>query len=462
VSAGKDVWGDPPNRETLVPPDRDAPVSANPPASPIRPADGPPRPFFGSRWTPRPEHVVELAPDAGLPAGFRAAGVAAGIKPSGNPDVGVLVCDAKTPVSAARFTSSRTAAAPVLLSRERCRLEALRVVLANSGCANAATGRRGLEDAAKTQGAAAQAVGADPAEVALASTGGISHLLPVEAVLKGILAASSRLRREGDAEFQQAIQTTDAFEKRACLEVRLPSGPVRLNAQCKGAGMISPRFATMLCFVQTDAVLQAHTADLLLGVCVKRSFDRCSVDGQLSTNDTAILMCSGASGVHVAPESEDELRLGEALDALLRTLAVMLVRDGEGAKRIARVLVRGGEAEGVEAVARAVANSPLVKTALHGGDHNWGRIAQAAGAALAAPAVASAFPGPLALDLSIEGTQVCAAGTAIDYDESALARAVQASEIEYEITLPGEGAETEVFFSDLSYEYVRVNAEYTT
>ncbi|HEY4997440.1 MAG TPA: bifunctional ornithine acetyltransferase/N-acetylglutamate synthase, partial [Solirubrobacteraceae bacterium] len=322
-------------------------------------------PFFRSRWVPAPGHVRELGRHAGLPAGFRAAGVAAGIKASGNPDVGLLVCDAPEPVSAARFTSSGTPAAPVLVTRERCRLEELRVILVNSGCANAATGRRGLDDAAKTQGAAAVAARVDPAAVALASTGGISHLLPVEAVLKGILQARSELAREGDTSFQEAIQTTDLFEKRANLEVQLPSGTVRLSAQCKGAGMISPRFATMLCFIETDAELSAETAELLLGVCVKRSFDRASVDGQLSTNDTAILIASGASGVKVRPESEDELRFGEALDALLRALAIMMVADGEGAKRIARVLVSGGHSDGVEAAARAVANSPLVKAALH-------------------------------------------------------------------------------------------------
>jgi glutamate N-acetyltransferase/amino-acid N-acetyltransferase len=434
VSAGNDVWGD-------------------------RTSDGPPRPFFHSRWTPRPEHVRELDPEAGLPAGFRAAGVACGIKPSGNTDLGIVICDSDRPVSAARFTATATPAAPVLLSQERCRLDALRAVLANSGCANAETGRRGLDDAAKTQGAAAMALGVQPDEVLLGSTGGISWYLPVDAALKGILDASSQLRREGDIDFQQAIQTTDALQKRANLEVELPSGTVRLSAQCKGAGMISPSFATMLCFVQTDAALEPHTADLLLGVCVKRSFDRCSVDGQLSTNDTAVLMCSGACGVHVEPESEDELRFGEALDALLRALGIMMVRDGEGAQRIARVVVRGGRVEGVEAVARAVANSPLVKTALHGADPNWGRLIQATGAALAGR---DWFPTPLVLDLSIEGTRVCSASAPVDYDQDALARALQGREIEYEIALPGEGAETEVFFSDLGHEYVRINAEYTT
>jgi glutamate N-acetyltransferase/amino-acid N-acetyltransferase len=416
---------------------------------------GAPRPFFRSRWVPPPAHVRELGGDAGLPAGFRAAGVVAGLKPSGNPDVGLLVCDAEEPVSAARFTATGTPAAPVLVSQERCRLSALRAVLANSGCANAATGRRGLDDAAKTQGAAALAVGVAPAEVALASTGAISHHLPVDAVLRGILDARPRLRSDGDRDFQRAIQTTDAFEKRASLEVTLPAGKVRLNAQCKGAGMISPRFATMLCFIQTDAALSPETADLLLGVCVKRSFDRASVDGQLSTNDTAILMCSGSSNVSVAPESEDELRFGEALDALLRQLAIMMVADGEGAGRIARTVVRGGHLPSAEAVARAVANSPLVKAALHGGDPNWGRIVQAVGGALPGTA-------PLAVDISIEGIPVCSAGAALAYDEAALAVAVGGREVEYEIDLPGEGAETEVFFSDLSAEYVRINSDYTT
>jgi glutamate N-acetyltransferase/amino-acid N-acetyltransferase len=417
--------------------------------------EGPTQPFFRSRWVPAPAHVRDLGPSAGLPSGFRASGVVCGIKPSGNPDLGLLVCDGEAPVSAARFTATGTPAAPVLVSQERCALNALRAVLANSGCANAATGARGLDDAAKTQGAAALAARVEPAEVALASTGSISHHLPVDAVLKGILAARERLSRDGDGDFQRAIETTDAFEKRASLEVRLASGPVRLSAQCKGAGMISPRFATMLCFIETDAALAVETAELLLGVCVKRSFDRASVDGQLSTNDTVILMCSGSSGVSVAPESDDELRFGEALDALLRQLAIMMVADGEGARRIARVVGRGGHLESVEAAARAVANSPLVKTALHGGDPNWGRIVQAIGGALTGTA-------PLAVDVAIEGVPVCSAGAAIPHDERAVARAVQAEEVEFEIGLPGEGAETEVFFSDLSHEYVRVNADYTT
>jgi glutamate N-acetyltransferase/amino-acid N-acetyltransferase len=410
--------------------------------------------FFSSRWVDVPEWVRE-DPAGGLPAGFRAAGVAAGIKPSGGTDIGLLVSDAPDTTSAARFTRSGVLAAPVLVTRERSRLDALRVVVANSGNANAATGGRGMDDAAKMQGAAAMAGGVQADQVAVASTGVIGVALDTRAVVGGLARASSELRNDGDGDFSAAIMTTDAFEKRARLEVDLSGGTVRLCAQAKGAGMISPAFATMLCFVQTDAALEAETADLLLGVCVKRSFDRISVDGQLSTNDTAILMCSGASGVPVEPESEDELRFGQALDALLRQLALGMVRDGEGAKRIGRVVVRGGHSDSVEEAARAVANSPLVKAALHGGDPNWGRIVQAVGMALPGAA-------PLAVDVGIEGVQVCAGGGAIPFDAEALAQAVARDEVEYVVELPGDGHETEVFFSDLSHEYVTINAEYTT
>jgi glutamate N-acetyltransferase/amino-acid N-acetyltransferase len=410
--------------------------------------------FFNSRWVERPGHVTEL--DGGLPAGFRAAGVAAGLKGGDALDVGLLVSDAPATTSAARFTRSGIVAAPVQLCRERCDLGGLRAVVVNAGNANAATGVPGLESAGATQIAASRLTGIDPAGVAVGSTGVIGVQLPVDRVLSGLEAARERLRPDGDADFAAAIQTTDAFEKRASMRVALPSGEVRLSAQCKGAGMISPSFATMLCFVQTDAALDAATADLLLGVTVKRSFDRISVDGQLSTNDTAILMCSGASGVEVAPESPDELALGEALDALLRQLALMIVRDGEGSKRIGRVVVRGGAVEPVERAARAVANSPLVKAALHGGDPNWGRIAQAIGGAL--------LDVPVELDIAIEGVPVCDVGGARAYDEDALARAVSRDEVEYAIGLnDGEArAETEVFFSDLSHEYVTINADYRT
>ncbi|HEV7494923.1 bifunctional glutamate N-acetyltransferase/amino-acid acetyltransferase ArgJ [Baekduia sp.] len=413
-----------------------------------------PTTFFRSRWVDVPDGVREV-PGAPLPQGFRAAGAAAGIKPSGGLDVGLLVSDSEETTSAARFTRSGTAAPPVLVTRDRARLNALKAIAVNSGNANAATGGRGMDEAARMQGAGAMMGRTTEDRVAVCSTGVIGVQLDGHKVVRGLLEAGKALAPEGIDDFQQSIMTTDLFEKRGTIEIDLPGGTVRLAAQSKGAGMIQPSFATMLCFIETDAIVAAETAELLLGVCVKRSFDRITVDGQLSTNDTAILLCGGASGIEVEPESEGELLFGQALDALLRQLAIDICRDGEGAQRVGRVTVRGGHGPNVERVGRAIANSPLVKTALYGGDPNWGRIAQAIGLALPDTA-------PLAYDIAIEGVQVCVAGNAVGHDEDDIKARVAREEVEYAIGLPGDGFETEVFFSDLGHEYITINAEYTT
>ncbi|MEA2124147.1 MAG: glutamate N-acetyltransferase / amino-acid N-acetyltransferase, partial [Solirubrobacteraceae bacterium] len=367
-----------------------------------------------------------------------------------NLDVGLLVSDAPETTSAARFTASSVLAAPVLVTRDRCDLTGLRAVAVNAGNANAATGGRGMDTAARMQGAAAMCAGVGEAAAAVCSTGVIGVQLDADRVVKGLAAARGDLSADY-ATFAEAMRTTDAFPKQATLRVELDAGAVTLSAQCKGAGMIQPNFATMLCFVQTDAALDAETCDLLLGVCVKRSFDRVSVDGQLSTNDTAILMASGASGVRVEPQTADEGKLGEALDALLRQLALLMIRDGEGAKRTGRVVVTGGPQGAVDRAARGVANSPLVQAALHGGAPHWGRIAQAVGGALPAPAT-------LDLDIAIENVTVCKEGVAVPHT----APDVTGFEVDYAVTLPGEGAAAEVFFSDLSHDYVTINADYTT
>jgi glutamate N-acetyltransferase / amino-acid N-acetyltransferase len=423
--------------------------------------------FFSSRWVQAPGHVRELDPTT-LPAGFRAAGAAAGLKPDGL-DVGVLFCEADDAVSAARFTTNARVGAPVIVSRESA-LDHLRAVVANAGCSNVGDGERGLETARATQREAAEALGISPDQVGVASTGVIGTELPREKVLAGVRACTDEIggeeaaARGPDAEadpapgadaFAHAILTSDSGPKRASFEVALPSGAsIVLAAQAKGAGMIAPRHATMFCFIETDAAMEQHTLDLLTGVCVKRSFDRISVDGQLSTSDTVFAIASGASGVRIAPESQDELAFGEALDALLRQLALLMVHDGEGATRVARIVVRG-RPDAVEPVARSIAYSPLVKTALYGGDPNFGRILQAAGQAWP--------PGEaFVADLEIEGVQVVAAGDAIETDLAKLAPLVQGDEIEFALTIPGSGGETEVYFSDLSPEYVRFNSEYTS
>jgi glutamate N-acetyltransferase / amino-acid N-acetyltransferase len=407
--------------------------------------------FFRSRWVEQPAHVKELD-SATLPQGFRAAGVAAGLGPQERLDVGVLVSDEAETVSAARFTSNARVGAPVIASRE-ADVHRLRAIVTNAVCSNVGDGQRGLDTARATQQLAAELLGIEPAQVGVASTGVIGTELPREPLLAGVRAAADQLGPDAGA-FSESILTSDKSPKRACLEVQLDQGTVRLSAQAKGAGMVSPRFATMFCFVQTDAAMSAETIDLLTGVTVKRSFDRISVDGQLSTSDTVFALASGTSGVRVEPETEDELRFGEAMDVLLRQIALDMVADGEGAERVGRIVVRGAP-DTVEPVARAIANSPLVKTALHGADPNFGRILQAAG--MAYP------PGNgFVADLEIEGHQVVSAGDAVIDDLRELEPLVQGSEVEYALTLPGEGGETEVFFSDLSEAYVHFNSEYTS
>jgi glutamate N-acetyltransferase / amino-acid N-acetyltransferase len=408
--------------------------------------------FFQSRWVERPKHTRQLTP-TDLPAGFRAAGVAAGIKPEGL-DVGVLTSDEERTVSAARFTTNARAGAPVVISRA-ADLARLRAVVVNSGCSNVGDGRRGLETALAMQQAAAEKLGVQTAQVGVASTGLIGSELPRDKVVSGVNSACDALGPHAK-KFSEAILTSDRKPKRVCLEVRLKGGRVRLSAQAKGAGMISPRFATMFCFMQTDADLDPETIDLLTGVCVKRSFDRISVDGQLSTSDTVFALANGASGVKIDPESDDELRLGEAMDALMRQVAIEIVADGEGARRVGRILVQG-RPEAVEPVARSIANSPLVKAALHGGDPNFGRILQAAGQAWPADE-------PFVADLEVEGLQLVSAGEVVvePDDLGNIAELVSGDEIEYSLTLPGEGGETEVFFSDLSPEYVQFNSTYSS
>jgi glutamate N-acetyltransferase/amino-acid N-acetyltransferase len=407
--------------------------------------------FFRSRWVEPPAHVTELEP-TGLPAGFGAAGAAAGLKPEGL-DVGVLFCESGQTVSAARFTTNARVGAPVVVSRE-ADVAHLRAVVANAGGSNTGDGERGLETARAMQREAARELGIEPAQVGVASTGVIGTELPRDRVLAGIRDCCGALGSDTD-DFSRAILTSDAGPKRACLQVALPSGAsVRLAGQAKGAGMIAPRHATMFCFVQTDAALPQETLDLLVGVCVKRSFDRISVDGQLSTSDTVFAIAGGASGVTIQPETPDELAFGEALDALMRQLALEIVSDGEGARRVGRIVVRG-RPDAVEPVARSIAYSPLVKTALHGADPNFGRILQAAGQAW--PPGEAFVP-----DLEIEGMQVVSAGDALDFDLGDLAKRVDAPEVEYALTIPGSGGETEVYFSDLSEEYVRFNSEYTS
>jgi glutamate N-acetyltransferase/amino-acid N-acetyltransferase len=381
--------------------------------------------FFKSRWVEPPPGVEELDP-ARLAPGFEAGAVACGIKESGNTDAAVIVARSERCDSALLLTPNAAAAAPVRLCRESCDPSAIRAAAVKSGNANAATGEQGMRDAVAIQREAAEALGLEPSSVAVAATGKIGEALPMDNVLDGIRRASAALRADGGEDFAAAIMTTDAFPKRCTVRC----DGVTISAQAKGAGMIQPGFATMLCFVQTDAAVE--DAEAALRPAVEASFERITVDGQMSTNDTVLLQASGESG-RPLPEG--------LLDAVLLQLALEMVADGEGASRVGCVRVSGaaGEEE-AERAARAIANSPLVKTALFGRDPNWGRIAQAAGMGL------------VGVELPELGAEhIDAAEFASDADE-----------VELTLRLERGEAAAHVWFSDLGYEYVRINAEYTT
>jgi len=381
--------------------------------------------FFRSRWVNTPDGVEALDP-AQLAPGFRAGGAHCGLKGGGRTDVGLLVCDVEEVSSALLLTRNASAAAPIRVCRDAIDKERVRAAVVNSGNANAETGEQGYEDAFAMCRRAGKALGMEAASVAVAETGTIGVPLPIDNVLAGIDEAVESLSEGGGTAFSDAILTTDRWPKRCTLR----AGGVTLSAQAKGAGMIEPKMATMLCFVQTDAVVP--DADARLRAAVENSFNRITVDGQMSTNDTVLLQASGASG-RPLPEG--------LLEAVLMQLAIEIVRDGEGAARTARIEVTEAATQAeAERVARAIANSPLVKTALFGRDPNWGRIAQAAGAALVGE------------DLEEIGAE------AIDAAE--LGAETEEAEIGLRLGRGDRGAH--VWFSDLGCDYVKLNAEYTT
>jgi glutamate N-acetyltransferase / amino-acid N-acetyltransferase len=381
--------------------------------------------FFRSRWVKAPAGVEELDP-AELAPGFRAAGVACGLKGGGNTDLGLLTCDASNVGSALLLTRNAAAAAPVRVCREQCDGAGIRAAVVNSGTANAAVGERGYRDALAMRDAAGEALGLDARSVAIAETGRIGVPLAIEAVRRGVAEAASALSERGGEDFARAIMTTDRGPKRCTVRCE----GVTISAQAKGAGMIQPGFATMLCFAQTDA--QVPDPEPALRGAVADSFERITVDGQMSTNDTVLLQATGSS---------DRPLPDGLLHAVLLQLALEVVADGEGATRAGRIEVgEAASSEEAERVARAIANSPLVKAAFYGRDPNWGRIAQAAGMALAGEELEEL--GPDAIEAEELGSD--------------------SAEADIELRLARGDANAHVYFSDLTHEYVELNSEYTT
>jgi len=420
-----------------------------------------------------------MPPDLHLlsPKGFRAAAVHAGIRTASRaPDVGLLVCDALVP-AAAVFTTSKVIAAPVKVAREHVAHGRLRAVVVNAGNANACTGLHGELDARHACATVADTVGCDPRHVLPCSTGIIGHLLPMQKLERGIRAAAAA-RALGStprhaARFADAILTTDTVRKTAAAQVKFGGGGARSVARiagvCKGSGMIAPRMsvnsdalealgirhATMLAFLTTDAKVSPTVLRDALARATEATFNAVTVDQHTSTNDTAVILASGAGGARVSSQS-DVRNFTAALTDVCRALAYQIAADGEGATKVVTVIVSHAPDEpAARAIARSIADSPLVKCAMHGNDPNWGRIVSAAGYA------GVAFD-PERATLALQGRIVFRHGQPVTYDERQLSKLLAAREVSVHLSC-GNGKSTATCWTcDLSADYVRINADYRT
>ncbi|MBC7247858.1 MAG: bifunctional glutamate N-acetyltransferase/amino-acid acetyltransferase ArgJ [Actinobacteria bacterium] len=380
------------------------------------------------------------------PQGFLAAGASCGLKASGDLDLCLIVCEERCP-AAGVFTRNAFRAAPVLLTMKNLEDGYLQAVVANSGNANAWTGERGREDAALMAALAAECLGIPAEDVAVASTGVIGSHLDMEKINRGIRAAASGLKRDGSHEAAKAIMTTDKGPKEAAVSF----GGFTVGGIAKGAGMIRPEMATMLAFLTTDAKTSPPELAEGLRRAVDRTFNRITVDGCTSTNDMVVAMASGRSGVSLGAEE-----VAEAFLPVCSRLARAIVRDGEGATRLIVVRVHGArDLEEALLAARAVSESPLVKTAFFGRDPNWGRVVQALGAAIRDLDEAG-------VRVLFGGLEVAGGGHPVHADEAGLKKVMSSEEVELDIHLGRGDAEEEVLTCDLGYEYVRINAEYHT
>ena len=393
------------------------------------------------------------------PAGFKAAGVYAGIKPATHAwPLDVMLMTADRPVSAAAvFTTNKTIAAPVVVSRENLDLSKgrARAIVCNSGCANACTGDAGMAVARSTVEFVARQLGCRPDEVLVASTGVIGVDLSLDKVKDGVSKALAALTSDGHHNAMLAIMTTDPFPKETAVRVETAAGSFVVGGMTKGSGMIEPMMATMLAFLTCDAQVEPALLKRALSAVTRDTFNAITVDGECSTNDTVFAMASGASGVAIDESSYPALEAG--LRAVSKELALGIVRGGEGATKLVSITVTGArEWAHAERAARTIANSLLVKTAIHGGDPNWGRLVAAAGRSGVPFDLSSAA-------VHIGGIVLFENGQPHDANAERAAAHLSGKEIDIELDLGTGGAERATIWTcDLSAEYVRINADYRT
>lgn len=399
------------------------------------------------------ETIPLVAGDAASPAGFRAAGLHCGIKRE-RPDLALLVSEVPASVAGV-FTTNKVKAAPVRYTQAAVAGGRAQAVVVNSGNANACTGEAGLADAAEMARLTGAALGLDPGLVLVASTGVIGVPLPMEAIRGGIPRAARALAPEGTSA-AEAIRTTDRFAKTAAVRLDIGGVPVTIGGMAKGAGMIHPNMATTLGFLTTDAALPPAVLRLALTRAIADSFNSITVDGDTSTNDSVLLLANGRAGGPPITNGSELKRFTAGLTAVASELAKMVVRDGEGATRLVAIEVSGAisDAEAHQA-AMTVANSLLVKTALHGGEPNWGRILAALGRAGVEMAEEKT-------DVLFGELEVVRGGLGVPGVWNAAASALEAKEITVKIRLGIGGGAARVWTCDLSEEYVRINGSYTT
>jgi glutamate N-acetyltransferase/amino-acid N-acetyltransferase len=396
---------------------------------------------------------IDLAPAS--VRGFRFAGVRAGIKTkAGAKDLGLIVADAPCQ-AAAVFSANLVKAAPVYVTKDHVRSGRLQAVVANSGCANSFTGKAGLKLAEDSCVLVAREIGCDSSLVAPSSTGVIGHLFDFAKFGAGVRSAMRELREDGMADFAEAIMTTDTRPKTASTSLRVGGAEVTVAGSAKGVGMISPHMATMLAYITTDAAASAAQLRAALKAALPHSFNAITVDGDMSTNDTVVVMASGAAG-NLALRGRDLAAFGAAIESVCAALARELVRDGEGATKLVSIEVVGARnAPEAERCARQIANSLLVKTAFFGCDPNVGRILMAAGSS-------GAQVQSDRLALSIGGVKVAAKGAIITNALARAAEKMREREFPVRLDLRLGKASAKILTCDLSYDYVRINAEYTT
>lgn len=395
------------------------------------------------------------------PQGFLAGAVACGIKASGRPDLALLASDSDC-CAAGVFTRNQVIAAPVIVDRETLasNRESIRAVVVNAGNANACTGEPGLSNARAMQNLTAAAVGCEAGQVLVMSTGVIGVQLPMDRVAAGIRDAAAALSPENGATAARAIMTTDTRPKEAAVVVDLPDGRITLGGMAKGSGMIHPDMATLLGVITTDAEIEAGLLHDCLLAAVDKSFNRISVDGDTSTNDTILALANGTSGIAVS-DLEATAAFAAGLNALCHALAQMVVTDGEGAGRVVEIRVTGANsAAEAHQVANTIAISPLVKTAFAGADPNWGRILMAAGRS-------GVVFDQAAVSLWVESDggealQLVETGTPRPFAESDAAAIFAQTAFVVHLDLgQGSGADT-VWTTDLTHDYVTINADYRT